>query len=42
MQARRLFSMLLPVTDVDGPVVGEPELPNKIQAYRRYTEGFLI
>ena len=32
MQARCLFSMLLPAAAVDGPFVGGPELPNKIQA----------
>ena len=31
MQARCLFSMLLPAAVVDGPVDGGRELPNKIQ-----------
>jgi len=34
MQARCLFSMLLPAAVVDGPVVIGRELPNKIQALR--------
>ena len=31
MQARCLFSMLLPAGVVDGPAVGGRELPNEIQ-----------
>ena len=34
IQARCLFSMLLPAAVVDGPVVIGRELPNKIQALR--------